>query len=162
MSWISQTFTQEVILGVTIGVTTSAILAVLAALYRWVLSPLLTQRRERLPNLNGSKWQGFNDDMPASNESTSTLTIKQFGNNITAKVIRSVEEGQREFEYHGSIQSGQILLNFHETIAPGYIIGAMVLHLESDLKTLKGASTYFHHSKGEVVSTFRTYKKVLS
>lgn len=57
---------------------------------------------------------------------------------------------------HGS----QIVLEFFDEQGPGLILGTMVLHIGSDLRTLRGASTYFHHDKGRVISSLRKYKRV--
>lgn len=110
------------------------------------------------PNLNG-KWEGFAPEGENPNESNSSLEIRQFGNFVRATITRSENGSPRIFEYEGRFTSGQLVLFFEDTDGRGYVVGAMVLRLEGDLKTLSGRSTYFHHTKNAVVSAARVYRR---
>jgi len=111
-----------------------------------------------VPNLAGT-WKGFSPDGPQPDKSNSTMQIEQHGSLIRAYVEREVREGRRTFTYDGYFSAGQIILIFEDPLGPGFIIGTMVLSLSGNLKMLAGRSTYYHHSKKEVVSTPRVYKR---
>lgn len=155
-SFLQTTPVQEIAIGVAIGL----ILFLLEKVFSNVVVPWYRGFSENLPNLNGTTWQGFSDNEEYGSEPISTLKIRQWGNRIKAEVIRNVREGQRSFKYEGEMSAGQIILKFHDIAGQGYIIGAMVLHLESDLKTLTSMSVYYHHSKGQIVSNSGKYKKI--
>lgn len=144
----------------SIGVIGGLIVLALERFFVLVVLPIYRGRTQRLPNFDGTTWEGFSDDEPHSEKAHSTLKIKQTGNKISAEVARIVRNGERKFRYTGTMYGSQIVLEFFDEQGPGLIVGTMVLHIGSDLRTLRGASTYFHHDKGKVVSTFRTYRRV--
>lgn len=144
----------------TIGVLGGLIVLALERVFILVILPIYRGRTQRLPDFDGTRWKGFSDDEVYSEESHSTLKIKQTGNKISAEILRTVRNGERKFKYIGTMYGSQIVLEFFDEQGPGLIVGAMVLHIGSDLRTLRGASTYFHHDKGKVISSFRTYKRV--
>lgn len=159
MDWqsiISSATTRDLAIGVLGGL----IVLALERFFVLVVLPIYRGRTQRLPNFDGTIWNGFSDDEAHSGEAHSSLKIKQTGNKIFAEVTRTVKNGQRKFKYTGTMYGSQIVLEFFDEQGPGLIVGTMVLHIGSDLRTLRGASTYFHHDKGKVVSSFRTYRRV--
>ncbi|MGV6804084.1 MAG: hypothetical protein ACWA49_07750 [Ruegeria sp.] len=122
--------------------------------------PIYKGKVEKLPNFNKTEWRGYPDNNELDGEPTSTLTIRQRGNKINAKIVRDAGKGIRNFHYSGKMYGNQIVLEFFDEQGPGYIVGTMVLHIGSDLRTLRGASTFVHQDKSRVVSYFSTYKRV--
>ena len=112
-----------------------------------------------VPDISG-KWAGFAPDGPNPDEATSTMEIDQHGSLIHAVVDRKVRNGTRRFEYEGRFSSGQLVMFFQDQRGKGFIIGTMVLHLAGNLNTFVGRSTYYHHTRNEVVSTARMYKRL--
>jgi hypothetical protein len=112
-----------------------------------------------LPDISGT-WNGYSPDGPNPNDVTSILEIEQHGSAIRAFVERKVSTGVRRFEYEGRFSSGQVVLFFEDQRGRGFIIGTMVLHLSGNLNRLTGKSTYYDHTKKEVVSAERMYTRV--
>ena len=54
------------------------------------------------------------------------------------------------------------VLFFEDKQGRGYIVGTVVLYLSGDLRTLVGRSTYYDHTKKQVVSTSREYRRMKS
>jgi len=104
-----------------------------------------------VPSLEG-RWAGYAPEGPNPTEPNSSLEIKQHGTFVRATITRPENGGSRVFEYEGRFTSGQLILFFEDKDGRGYVVGAMVLHLEADLRTLSGRSTYYHHTKHTVVS----------
>ncbi len=142
-----------------IGVLGGIIVIIVQYLFLSFILPIYRGKSQQLPNFDNSYWLGYSDEVGLASKAHSKLTIHQIGNKINAEVTRIVKNGERKFKYTGSIYGGQIVLEFFDEQGPGLIVGTMVLHIGSDLRTLRGASTYFHHDKGRVVSTFRTYRR---
>lgn len=111
-----------------------------------------------LPNISGI-WDGFTLTDSHSHEKTSTLEIEQRGSFVRAVVERRVPGGVRRFDYEGRFSAGQLVLFFEDTAGRGFIIGSLVLHLSSDVQTLIGKSTFYHHDNNQVVAADRLYKR---
>ena len=130
-----------------IGIVSSIIGGgVLKAYQLWFL-PKITQCLHSVPRLNGTRWKYCGG----------LLEIYQWGNRISAKATRP--NSARIFQYQGKITSGQLILTWEEPDGAGYIVGAMVLKLSQDQKTLKGKTVYLNQNKGAVVSHDRLYDK---
>ncbi|MEO0545412.1 MAG: hypothetical protein AAF035_00550 [Pseudomonadota bacterium] len=155
-SWLSNSILHDLIIGISGGL----IVIIIERAFSLFILPIYQKKVQNLPNFDNTKWLGYSDDERFKDKSQSTLHIRQVGNRISATAVRQVKAGERTFKYKGRMYGGQIILEFFDEEGPGLIVGTMVLHVGSDLKTLRGASTYFHHDKGRVVSTFRTFKRV--
>jgi hypothetical protein len=112
-----------------------------------------------IPNISG-KWAGYAPDAHNKLIQKSILTLEQYGQCMRGSVERQTRTGVRKFEYEGRFSSGQLVLFFEENDARGFIIGTLVLHLSSDLQTLTGKNTYYHHDTHNVVATDSIYKKI--
>jgi hypothetical protein len=130
------------------------------------LRPLFTHTQDEtenssLPNISGT-WDGYSPSDSGLGEKTSTLKIEQkTGSLIRAFVERRTPAGTRRFDYEGRFSAGQLVLFFEDIAGRGFIIGSMVLHLSSDLQTLTGKITYYHHDHHQVLATDRFYKRVI-
>ena len=122
------------------------------------IRPIYISLLQQSPNFNNTIWHGYSDE-GCEGPPESTLFIKQYGNTITATSERNSRSGVRKFVYKGTIFSGQIVLSFHEERAEQYIVGTMVLHVGSNLRILKGASLYYHHDSGRVISTPKFFRR---
>jgi hypothetical protein len=105
----------------------------------------------------GGEWLSFNGDPTIStSHQDGDAVIEQTGHDISMRLKltrnRHGNAINRKFIYAGQFWEGQLVLTFHDEDARGYIIGAIVLRLTSDLKRLIGKTTYFHHSTNAVVS----------
>jgi hypothetical protein len=120
-----------------------------------------TQSSSTAPNLSGA-WAGFFPDGDRPDQQNSTLEIEQHGSFVRATITREVREGTRVFDYEGRFTSGQLVLFFEDKQGRGYIVGTVVLYLSGDLRTLVGRSTYYDHTKKQVVSTSREYRRMKS
>ena len=119
--------------------------------------PLVRGRLRNLPNLDRTTWhRRVSDEDPIM----TVLEIRQSGASIRATVTRSEQAHTRRFLYKGFMSGQQIVLNWADSAAQEQIIGAMVLYLTHDLRTLSGNTVYFRHSIGKVVSVERTYDRV--
>ena len=118
--------------------------------------PLIRGRLRDVPNLNRSTWhRRVSDEDPVM----TILEIRQSGTSIRASVTRSENGLTRRFVYKGYISGQQLVLNWADSAAKEQVIGAMVLHLSHDLRTLSGSSVYFRHSIGKVVAVERVYDR---
>lgn len=153
--WFQQTLSYDIIIAIVGGVLVLLVQHIFVSRVR----PLYLRYTQHLPNFNNTVWNGFSDERPSSGQANTVFEIKQFGNKIRAKATRHVKSRIRTFHYRGTMYSGQIILEFYDAEGPGLIVGTTVLHIGSDLRTLRGASTYFHHDKGRVVATYSTYRR---
>ena len=110
------------------------------------------------PDISGI-WYGYALDGPNPDKVNSQLDIELYGAFVRATIKRNVKDGYRTFTYEGVVTSGQIVLFFEDQKGPGFIVGAMVLHLAGDLKSLVGRSTFYDHAKAMVVSRRRRYTR---
>jgi len=110
------------------------------------------------PDISGI-WFGYAPDGPNPDKVNSQLDIELYGAFVRATIKRNVKDGHRTFTYEGVVTSGQIVLFFEDQKGRGFIVGAMVLHLAGDLKSLVGRSTYYDHAKATVVSRRRRYTR---
>lgn len=117
------------------------------------------QTNTSLPDLSGD-WAGYSPDGPEPDEQSSTLTIHQLGSFIQANIIYKTKDGERLLESEGRFSSGQLVLFFEDVKGRGYIVGTIVLHLASDLRSLKGQSLYYRHTKDAVISRERLYVRM--
>lgn len=83
------------------------------------------------------------------------LEIKQIGTRITAEAIR--EDGR--FKYKGRITGGQLILSWEKSKGAGYIEGAMVLRMTSDINKLEGMTVFVAQDEAHVVARERTYTR---
>lgn len=134
------------------------LLAIIEVFSKWLL-PTIRGRIQKVPKLDKTTWEGYSPKHKDKGPDR-RLEIYQTGTKIKAKAIRRTRNGERIFEYFGKISGGQIVLTWEEPEGAGFIIGAMVLHLSQDLKTLEGSSTYFSHKYGKVISTERVYNRL--
>jgi hypothetical protein len=108
------------------------------------------------PTLEG-EWLSFEGipDAPASyldGKASIEQKCHEISMRLNMTVSRTGEPTNRSFVYQGEFRNGQLVLLFDDEQASGYIVGAVVLRLSSDLKRLIGKSTYFHDIKNAVVS----------
>lgn len=115
--------------------------------------------KSNIPNLTG-EWAGYSPERPNPNQPNSTMEIEQHGTFVRATITRTVKDGIRIFDYEGRFTSGQLVLFFEDKQGPGYIVGTVVLYLSGNLHTLVGRSTYYDHTKKQVVSTSREYRRI--
>lgn len=108
------------------------------------------------PDICG-RWLGYSPEGPKPDESNAELVIEQTGSFIRASIVARVREGVRTFEYEGRLMSGQLVLFFEEPAGRNFIVGTVVLHLSGDLKRLLGRSTYYHHTRKEVVANVELF-----
>jgi hypothetical protein len=126
-----------------------------------VIDYVLSHVKQTSPRTNLSgKWQSFDINETGEEKLVGTLYITQYRGRIKATVNRQKTGSERKFYYKGIIISGQVVLSWHENKAENFNVGTMLLSLSSDMKTLKGYSTYLHHDSGEVVAQPKTYKKL--
>ena len=128
--------------------------AVAVEVFRLVVLPLIPTwwpGGPRVPRVKG-KW--LYDD--------GTLQIWQFGTRIRARAARTEgesQEGVRYFNYKGEVVGGQLVLTWEQSELEGYSMGAMVLTVSDDGKTLEGMTTYLQHRTGTVISRERKYTR---
>lgn len=149
------------VIGVVSSLVAAAILLLLQIVFRDYVLPKWAARRQGTPSIAGV-WDGFELDSEHPDQKVSRLEIQQTGTRIKAKVIRQKQGDAREriFTYEGKFLSGQLLLFFEEPKGAGFIVGTMVLVLESNLDELQGKSTYYHHTLKRVVSENRLYRRL--
>jgi hypothetical protein len=120
--------------------------------------PVLRGRLRDLPQLNRTTWHRR---ISEEDSVMTILEIRQSGTAIKATVTRNEQGLTRKFIYRGHISGQQIVLNWADSAAREQVIGAMVLYLSQDLRTLSGSSVYFKHRLGKVISVERVYDRVL-
>lgn len=139
----------EVITGVAAGL----IIAALSWLFNKMVLPWMRSLFYHGPDINGEwlPYQSATDDSPFG-----TASITQQGTKVRMKLTRTrSRKGKaihRTFRYNGSFHEGQLTLLFEEEGAKGFITGAIVLRLSSNVKQLAGKTTYFDHGENIVVS----------
>jgi hypothetical protein len=116
-------------------------------------------RDDSAPSIAGN-WAGYSLDGPSPSVSDATLEIEQHGSFVYAHLVHKGSTGDRTFEYEGRLTSGQLVLFFEEPSARGYVVGTMVLHLSGDLNSLSGRSTFYHHTRKEVVSDRELFLRI--
>lgn len=88
--------------------------------------------------------------------SVGSATIWQSGSLIRLDATRIIDRGgksiNRNFKYRGKITGRTIVAQYEQQGAKGAVAGAMVLRLSSDLKHMKGITSYYSDSAGEVIS----------
>ncbi len=139
--------------GILTGVISSAILFFCSVILQKFILPLIIGILQKTPDISGT-WEYFDtdtsDSMPIGH-----AEIVQFGTSIKGKVIqtkgRDGNSRNRVFKVSGNFQSAQVIMTFEDVKGTGYIVGAVVLKLSSNLKKLSGKTTYLHHDKGQVV-----------
>ncbi len=113
-----------------------------------------------VPDVSG-KWIGYTPSDPDPNTANAVMEVEQHGSFIRATIERKGKSGTRIFEYEGRIASGQLVLFFEDVRGRGFIIGTVILYLSGNLQTLVGRNTYYHHTKKEVVTTERVFKRAM-
>ena len=146
-------YTSEIITGI--------IASIFFELLRVFGLPIFQGRRYNVPDIAGN-WRGYDIKQDGTKTESMLLEIKQLGTKIKAIIRRKAptDSETRVFKYEGTFISGQVLLKWKEIKGEGYNMGALVLKLSGNLKELKGKTTYFHHDKGEIVSSDRVFEKI--
>lgn len=150
----------EIIKGLTSEIIIVSLTAVSIFLFNNYFHPFILGVFLRTPDLSGV-WNGYDIDEQGSDKQTSRMTIRQIGSRVNATVVlRSGNGTEREFNYKGTISSGQVLMIWKEKQSNGYNMGTMTLLLGGNLRVLTGKTTFNHHDLGRIVSKEKIYKKV--
>jgi len=72
---------------------------------------------------------------------------------LSLEVDRNGEPVKRDFVYDGIYKAGQVILSFSQAGAEDQIIGAMVIRLRADRRSMEGRTTFWHHDRAEMVTT---------
>lgn len=121
--------------------------------------PSETEPSAAVPDVSG-RWLGYTPSDPNPGEANAVMEVEQHGSFIRATIERTGKSGTRVFEYEGRIASGQLVLFFEDVRGRGFIIGTVILYLSGNLQSLVGRNTYYHHTKKEVVTTERIFRRV--
>jgi hypothetical protein len=140
-----------------IGTISSVVGAIILLITEKAIVPLFQSKMQKTLKVAG-EWK---NEEKKENGSTviSTMKIQQFGTNIKAELTRVSESHTRKFRYKGKIYGGQIILTWYEEQAAGFNIGSMFLVPSSDIRELKGKTTFYHHDTNEIISQDRKYTK---
>ena len=121
--------------------------------------PLIRGYLRRLPRLDGTAWRRAPEG-ERPDRSVSIMKVRQAGARIFATIERSDRKVQRTFKYSGLLSGHQIVFTWEDTASPEEIIGALVLHISTDLLRLTGSSVYFSHKQGKVISVPCVYERL--
>lgn len=127
-----------------------------AVFNRW-LWPFVRSRTHSTPKIGDTVWDGYSQEPASGAQPDGKMTVKQWGDVITATVERSTASGTREFHYRGKIRDHQIVLTWDEPLGGGSIFGSMVMSLSANRRRLEGLTVYKRLDSGTVVSVPRIY-----
>jgi len=144
------------VIGISGSLIASIIVLSVTYLSTKVIIPKVRGIMLQVPDISGS-WE-MNDKSKDGKLIKRQLLIKQRGIRIEAELVRH-HKYKRIFKYHGTFQSGQVVLNFEEKGGEGFIMGSMVLHLSSSRHLLSGKAVYYQYNRGQVVASDRVYEK---
>jgi hypothetical protein len=92
-----------------------------------------------------------------------TAKISQTGNRVKVSATRTKDRDggacNREFIYRGAVKGRDVVLNYEQKNAGGFVGGAMVLRLNASLNCMDGITAYFSDSAGEVIKHDIYYQK---
>ena len=142
-------------------ISTGLLIAFLVSALTWVfpraLWPLVRSLRHSAPNINNTVWDGYSREPSNGEQPNSRMTIKQWGDVVTARTERNTSNGVRRFRYKGRIRANQVVLNWEEPRGGGVILGSMVMRLSANRQRLDGYSVYVRLDGGDVYPEPRFY-----
>ena len=140
-----------------IGVLSGLLASALIWIARDRLWPLLRSRMHSSPDINNTVWDGYSSEPTEEMRPNSRMTIKQWGDVITAETQRETTNGVRRFRYKGRIHDHQLVLNWDEPGGGGASSGSMVMKLSANRQNLQGYSVYARIDGGDVFPEPRFY-----
>lgn len=144
--------TSDLILGVLSGILATIIVVSISYLFKTLILPYVKSVLFDIPNISG-KWHSYDGE---NKESVGVATIKQHSRQVEIQVIRHIDRDgnktEKTFIYAGKFASGTLTALYEDIDMKGYIMGAIVMRLLPDNKTLSGKTVYFDHNQGQVVT----------
>ena len=145
------------------GIISAILFAGLVFMLKELAWPRIQGKLERVPDISG-KWEIFNPEDESHRQGVGECI--QRGTKVTLKYLinerRDKTPSGREFTAKGHFHSGQLVLTYEEDRNKGYIVGAIVLKLDSKGTRLTGKVVFFDHDTGKFEATDGLAKKVLS
>jgi hypothetical protein len=144
--------TTDLMIGIASGIIATFLVMLATYLFQTIAVPWLKSLLFDVPNIAG-QWYSYDIE---DGEPVGEVMIKQRNRQIDIQVTRIKDRKGREtkkvFVCKGKFSSGTLVGHFEDVEMKGYIIGAVVMKLLPDNKTLKGKTMYFDYHQGEVVS----------
>lgn len=123
------------------------------------LIPIFGGWINKAPNISGS----WNYSDVKDGDVVGTAKISQTGNRVKVSATRTKNRDggadNREFIYRGTVKGRDVVLNYEQKGAGGFVGGAMVLRLNASLNCMDGTTAYFSDSAGVVIRHDIFYKK---
>lgn len=151
-----ENFTTNIAFGAAGSIVGAIILSILGLLCTKVFIPSIRGMLIRTPDISG-EWK-YTEKGSDGREIRGRMKVRQLGTRIKATVERE-HNNKRVFNYNGTFEAGQLVLNFEEPGNEGFIIGAMVLKLSSSTKVLEGKTVYFHHKTNRVIANDKYFRR---
>ena len=144
--------TSDLMIGIASGIIATFLVMVMSHFFRMIVIPFIKSILFDIPNISG-QWQSYD---AKDGESVGEPVIKQRNRQVDMQVTRTTDrQGQsthKAFACTGKFASGTLVGYFEDVEMKDYIIGALVMKLLPDNKTLKGKTVYFDYHQGEVVT----------
>ena len=144
--------TSDLIIGIASGVIATFLVMLMSQLFKTVVIPFIKSILFDIPNIAG-QWQSYDAE---AGDPVGKVVIKQRNRQVYLQVTRTTDrQGQtthKIFTCTGKFSSGTLVGHFEDVDMKGYIIGAVVMRLLPDNKTLKGQTLYFDYHQGKVVT----------
>ncbi len=144
------------------GIISSAILFIGSVILQKFILPQINGMLQKTPDISGA-WEYYDTDTSDSLP-IGHVEIVQRGTSVRTTLVRTKGRSgnpmNRVFKASGSFQSAQIVMTFEDSKGTGYIVGAIVLKLFSNLNKLSGKTTFLHHDEGQVIANDIYLKKI--
>ncbi|RKZ38275.1 MAG: hypothetical protein DRR16_33840 [Candidatus Parabeggiatoa sp. nov. 3] len=144
--------TSDLIIGIASGIIATFLAMLMSHFFKTVVIPFIKSILFDIPNISG-QWQSYDLE---EGDAVGEAVIKQRNRQIYMQVIRTTDRQKQTthkvFACTGKFASGTLVGYFEDVDMKGYIIGAIVMRLLPDNKTLKGKTVYFDYHQGEVVT----------
>jgi hypothetical protein len=144
--------TSDLMIGIASGIIATFMVMMMSHFFKTIAIPFIKSILFDIPNIAGA-WQSYDAE---AGEPVGEAVIKQRNRQFDMQVTRTVDrQGQsthKVFACTGKFASGTLVGYFEDVDMKGYILGAVVMRLLPDNKTLKGKTVYFDYRQGEVVA----------
>jgi len=144
--------TIDLFIGIASGIIATFVAVLISRFFRGIVIPFVKSLLFDIPTISG-QWQTYDTK---DGEPVGKAIIKQRSRQLAMQITRTTDrQGQatnKTFVYDGKFASGILAAYYEDIEMKGYIMGAVVMRLLPDNKTLQGKTVYFDHNQGQVVA----------